>query len=162
MLVVITIIGLMIGAIVLATGVVGRDYLLEDEANRFAARLGIARERAEIEARPYGAIVRRDEYRFATFDFDRMTWIDSDDTELKRHALPAGVELKLLLEGREVVLGTKSEVPQIGVGSDGEFAGFEVRLARSGDPATEVIAPDVEGGLRRTSASVTVNGRTNP
>lgn len=52
MLVVITIIGLMIGAIVLATGVVGRDHLLEDEANRFAARLGIARERAEIEARP--------------------------------------------------------------------------------------------------------------
>lgn len=162
MLVVITIIGLMIGAIVLATGVVGRDHLLEDEANRFTARLGIARERAEIEARPYGAIVRRDEYRFATFDFDRLTWVDSDDTELKRHALPAGVELKLLLEGREVVLRDKIEVPQIGVGSDGEFTAFEVRLARSGDPATENVAPDVDGGLRRTGPGASSSGKTQP
>lgn len=153
MLVVITIIGLMIGAIVLATGVVGRDHLVEDEANRLAARLGIARERAEIEARPYGAIVRHDEYRFVTFDFDRLTWVDSDDPALQRRALPAGVELKLSLDGREVVLRDKIDAPQIGVGSDGEFTAFEVRLARSGDTAAESIAPDVDGGLRRTGAN---------
>lgn len=157
MLVVITIIGLMIGLFVLASGVVSRTRPLEDEANRFAARLSVARERAEIEARPYGAILAADGYRFVHWDVDRLLWVASDDDLLRPHTLPSDLEFALRIDARDVVLrsANKDDAPQLGVGADGEYTAFELRLRRPGEAQTEILVPDPEGGLLRRSEGAT-------
>ena len=156
MLVVITIIGLMIGAIVLAVGVTGRDHTLEDETDRLANRLAAARERAEIESRPYGLLAERQSYRFLSWDADRLDWVAIDDDLLSTRALPRGIELHLRLDGREVVLPASTRAPltpQLGVGADGEFSTFELRLQRANDAHAETVTPDTEGHLRRATAN---------
>ena len=157
MLVVITIIGLMFGAIVLSIGLLGRDHLLADEAQRLQQRLTVARDRAELEARPYGMRLEARSYRFFVWDVRRSIWVASNDEALQTHTLPADIELRLSLDGRRVVLdarpkdSTVTAAPQLGIEADGEFNNFKLRMTRGTDPHAEILRPDADGGLQRES-----------
>lgn len=149
-LVVITIIGVLIGGAVLSLGLLGRDAGLDSELQRLQRQLLFARDRAEIEQRPYGVLIEPGGYRFLVFDSRTLQWQPTEDDTLARQAWPAGVTAKLDVDGRQVVIATLAgdPVPQIGIDASGEFTAFEVRLARAGIAETAWLRPDPDGALQ--------------
>ena len=150
-LVVITIIGVLIGGAVLSLGLLGRDAGLDGELQRLQRHLLFARDRAEIEQRPYGVLIEKNGYRFLVFDSRALQWQQTDDDALARHAWPAGVTAELDVEGRRIVIAPRNDesAPQIGVDASGEFTSFELRLSRAGVADTAWLRPDADGALQR-------------
>lgn len=149
-LVVITIIGVLIGGAVLSLGLLGRDAGLDSELQRLQRHLLFARDRAEIEQRPYGVLIEPKGYRFLTFDSRALRWQKTDDDVLAPHAWPVGVTAELDVEGRRIVITPHNDesVPQIGVDAGGEFTSFELRLSRAGIAERAWLRPDTNGALQ--------------
>jgi len=149
-LVVITIIGVLIGGAVLSLGLLGRDAGLDGELQRLQRHLLFARDRAEIEQRPYGVLIEKNGYRFLVFVSRALQWQQTDDDALARHAWPAGVTAELDVEGRRIVIAPRNDesAPQIGVDASGEFTSFELRLSRAGVADTAWLRPDADGALQ--------------
>lgn len=152
LLVVLAIIGIVTGGALLSFGLVGPDRRLTQEADRLAALLDLAADRAELEVRDYGLRFGRDGYEFMVWDPRRRQWSPIVDDAMRPRRWPAGLVADLDLDGRSIALPKSSkpgDPPQLGVDARGEFTSFEIRLRREGDPLTEYIAPAPEGGLRR-------------
>lgn len=152
LLVVLAIIGIVTGGALLSFGLLGPDRRLTQEADRLAALLGLAADRAELEVRDYGLRFRRDGYDFMAWDPRRRLWSPIVDDAMRPRRWPAGLIADIDLDGRSIALPKSvqpGDPPQLGVDARGEFTSFEIRLHREGDPLTEHIAPAPEGGLRR-------------
>lgn len=152
LLVVLVIIGIVTGGALLSFGLLGQDRRLTEEADRLAALLGLAADRAELEVRDYGLRLRADGYEFMVWDTRARTWQPILDDALRPRRWPKGIGAELDLDGRRVVLPRRSEPgdpPQLGADARGEFTSFEIRLRREGDPLTEHLAPSQQGGLAR-------------
>jgi general secretion pathway protein H len=109
-LVVIVIIGVLIGVVTIAAGVLGRDREVEDQAKRLWAVLVQAKEESELQGRNVGLLVDQTGYEFVQFDARRWAWVPVvDDDLLTPRQLPPGLVITLALEGREVVLKPHSE-----------------------------------------------------
>ena len=149
-LVVITIIGVLIGGAVLSLGLLGRDAGLDGELQRLQRHLLFARDRAEIEQRPYGVLIEKNGYRFLVFDSRVLQWQQTEDETLKRHTWPAGLIATLDVDGRRVVLAARDGTlaPQIGIDASGEFTAFELRLSRAGIAGTAWLRPNADGVLQ--------------
>ncbi|MBX5463217.1 MAG: type II secretion system minor pseudopilin GspH [Steroidobacteraceae bacterium] len=113
LLVVVLIIGIIATTAVLSIGAVGRDTDLEKEGERLSALLNYAREKAELQTRELGLFVNDGDYEFLTYDPRRLLWrsVEEDDA-LRRRELPAGLALRLEVEGRPVVLKHSQEQPE--------------------------------------------------
>lgn len=113
LLVVVLIIGIIAATTVLSIGAVGRDTDLEKEGERLNALLNYAREKAELQTREFGLFVNDGDYEFLTYDPRRLLWrsVEEDDA-LRRRELPAGLSLRLSVEGREVVLKHGADQPE--------------------------------------------------
>ncbi len=104
-LVVMVIIGVLAGVVTIATGVLGRDTEVEDQAKRLWAVLTQVREESELLGRNLGVIVDPTSYRFVQFDAKNWAWKPLvDDELLAPRQLPPGLSITLVLDGREVVL----------------------------------------------------------
>jgi general secretion pathway protein H len=105
LMVVVLIIGLMAAGIVLSVGVTGRDTVLEKESERAFQLIKYVREKAELQTREYGLYCGDHDYQFVTFDPRKQIWrpVDEDDA-LRARQLPEGLKLRLIVEGREIVL----------------------------------------------------------
>jgi len=161
LLVVIVIIGIIISVASVSVNVLGRDNEIEDQAKRLNAVISQAREEAEMQARDTGLYIERDGYLFMRYNYPARTWLEIEDDELlKRRELPAGLQNRLWLEGREVILKTHAEsmkdvkqsaaeassssdssqsnvvkdprVPQVAILSSGDLSPFELRMEREG------------------------------
>jgi len=163
LLVVIVIIGIIISVASVSVNVLGRDNEIEDQAKRLNAVISQAREEAEMQARDTGLYIERDGYLFMRYNYPTHTWNEIQDDELlKRRELPAGLQNRLWLEGREVILKTHAEtmkdvkqsaseshsdsssdssegnvvkdprIPQIAILSSGDLSPFELRIEREG------------------------------
>jgi type II secretory pathway pseudopilin PulG len=104
-MVVVVIIGIMAAGIVISVGITGRDSVLEKESDRAFALIKYAREKAELQTREFGLYCGDHDYQFLTFDPRKNIWrpVDEDDS-LRLRNLPEGLKLRLVVEGREVVL----------------------------------------------------------
>jgi general secretion pathway protein H len=152
LLVVLVIIGIVTGGALLSFGLLGQDRRLTEEADRLAALLDLASDRAELEVRDYGLRLRADGYQFMVWDTRARTWQPILDDALRPRRWPTGIGAELDLDGRRVMLPKRSEPgdpPQLGADARGEFTSFEIRLRREGDPLTEHLAPSPQGGLAR-------------
>jgi general secretion pathway protein H len=143
MLVVVVIIGVMVVGAVLALSVVGRDRSLETETQRLDALLEYAREQAELQTRDYGLRLAPGGYSFLAFDARRGIWVEQLDDVLRPRALPEGLVIDLVLEGRKVVLDKPRKdvalLPHIGVLSSGDLSSFEITLRREGTTARQTL-----------------------
>ncbi len=149
---VLTIIGVVTGGVLLSFGLLGSDRRLADEADRLAALLGLAADRAELEVRDYGLRVQADGYEFLAWDARRREWQPARDDALRGRRWPQGIEVEVRIDGRPIVLPKRRELtepPQLGVDARGEFTAFELRLRREGDPLTEILRPAADGRLER-------------
>lgn len=159
-LVVVVIIGVLAAGAVLAIGAAGRDRELERESERLLAVLRYVREQAELQTREYGLHIDPNGYGFMSFDPRRQEWlaVDSDGT-LRKRSLAAGLQPRLRVEGREVVLKpqeprshtgsapAEKPAPQVMLFSNGDLTPFEMRLERTGTSLHVTIRSTEDGSL---------------
>jgi len=139
MLVVVVIIGIISAGMILSTNLAagGRDRELTKEGDRLQALMQYAREQAELQTRDYGILFRDDGYEFLTYDVRRQLWRDVyEDDALRDRSLPEGLDIKLTVEARPVVLekpkDAKDKTPQVIIFANGDLTTFEATLERAG------------------------------
>jgi type II secretion system protein H len=134
-LVAMVIIGFMIAAVTLSAGFGQNDGPLETERDRILALTDHLREQGALQGREYGLRCYEGGYQFLVYDARTRLWSDGADDLLRARALPAGLQMRLWIEGRQVVL-PEAEVdpdqltPQILLYSSGELNLFELELRR--------------------------------
>ena len=104
MLVVVFIIGVIAAGVLLSVNITGSDHELQTESERLATLMNYARDEAELQTRELGLACTARGYEFLAFDARTQLWggIDEDDA-LRARTLPAGLTLKLRVEGRDII-----------------------------------------------------------
>jgi general secretion pathway protein H len=137
-LVVLVIIGVMIAGVVLSIHSASSDSDLDKERNRMIAVMDYLREQATLQNREYGIRCFEGGYEFLVYDARNDAWLRlEDDVLTMARKLPAGIDMTLLIEGRQIVLPPASikdeeRQPQILLFSSGELNLFELTLGREG------------------------------
>jgi general secretion pathway protein H len=163
LLVVVLIIGITAATIVLSIGVTGRDSELEKEGERLFALLTYAREKAELQTREIGLFCHDNDYEFLTYDARKGLWrsIEEDET-LRLRELPQGLTLRLIIEGRPVVLKRRQDekkaldekeqekrdrerIPHIMIFSNGDLTPFRLAVERE-DPGRSMAMFSTDKG----------------
>jgi general secretion pathway protein H len=110
-MIVVVIIGVISAAVVLSVNLTGRDRDLEKESDRLLTLVNYAREQAELQTREYGVIFHDDGYQFLAYDTRRQLWREIYEDEILRlRKLPDGLDFKLIVDARPVVLVPTGEV----------------------------------------------------
>jgi general secretion pathway protein H len=110
-LVVVLIIGILSAATLLSVNLTGRDRDLEKESDRLLSLVNYAREQAELQTRQYGVIFHDDGYQFVAYDTRRGLWRQVyEDESLRLRKLPDGLDFKLVVDARPVVLTPTSAI----------------------------------------------------
>jgi general secretion pathway protein H len=110
-MIVVVIIGVISAAVLLSVNLTGRDQDLEKESERLLTLVNYAREQAELQTREYGVVFNDDGYRFVAYDVRRGLWRDIyEDEVLRLRKLPQGLDVKLIVDARPVVLVPTSDV----------------------------------------------------
>jgi general secretion pathway protein H len=109
-LVVMVIIAILSAGAILSLSAFGQDRELENESDRLVTLLNYAHEQADLQTREIGLYCAEHGYRFLAFDARTNLWGDiGDDDALRKRDLPAGLTLRLAVEGRPVVLPKPDE-----------------------------------------------------
>ena len=149
-LVVVVIIGVIAAGVILSVSLTGRDSELEKEGNRLLTLVNYAREQGELQTRDYGLLVQPDGYEFVAYDVRRGGWRSVfEDDALRERKLPDGLDLKLVVEGRPVVLrrpsDAKDKTPQVVIFANGDLTSFEITVEREGGVRSITVVQDDKG-----------------
>jgi len=108
-------------------------------------------EQAELQTREYGIYLPNNaSYQFVAFDNRTQRWnrVREDDA-LRLRKLPSGIDLKLKVEARDVVITKRPDAadltPHIMIFSNGDLTPFELTLERADKHF--VIAADEQGKI---------------
>ncbi len=165
LLVVVLIIGITAATVVLSIGVTGRDNELEKESERLNALMNYTREKAELQTREFGLYLHDNDYEFLTYDARKALWrsIEEDET-LRLRALPPGLTLRLIVEGRPVVLKRaadekkptdkealekydKERIPHVMIFSNGDLTPFRLTVEREDAGRSISMAANDQGKI---------------
>jgi general secretion pathway protein H len=165
LLVVVLIIGITAATVVLSIGVTGRDSELEKESERLNALMNYTREKAELQTREFGLYLHDNDYEFLTYDARKALWrsIDEDET-LRLRELPPGLTLRLIVEGRPVVLKRaadekkptdkealekydKERIPHVMIFSNGDLTPFRLTVEREDAGRSISMASNDQGKI---------------
>jgi len=155
LLVVVTIIGVFVGATVLSLGVLGSDRELEREVLRFRSLVDLLREEAVMEGRDYGILFSETGYRFYIYDYTRLIWLDPiGDNFLRAYQLREPLTLSLALEDRQLVLDREfgSEIleqpePHVVILASGEMTPFSAAFFREINGGRFMLTGELDGSL---------------
>jgi type II secretion system protein H len=110
-MIVVVIIGVISAGVLLSVNLTGRDNELEKESDRLLTLVNYAREQSEMQTREYGVVVHEDGYQFVAYDTRRRLWREIyEDEALRMRKLPDGLDFKLVVDARPVVLVPTGEV----------------------------------------------------
>lgn len=111
-LVVVLIIGVVTAGMLLSMSFAGKDTELETESKRLLSLMDYAREQAELQTRDYGVFFGQHGYEFVVYDVRTGAWrrVFEDDA-LRERTLPLGLEFKLVVDARPIVLSDDMTVP---------------------------------------------------
>ena len=136
LMVVIVLIGIIFTFAALSLGGDDVAEIMEQEARRLVTLMDIASDEAIIRGEELAMHFTDDSYMFLVLGNDG--WQEpADDALLKSHTLPAGIELRLEVEGELPLLGESDSdeededdglVPQVYILSSGEMTPFTVTL----------------------------------
>jgi general secretion pathway protein H len=146
-LVVVAIIAIVSVGVVLSVTLTGRDRELEKESTRLVALISYAREQAELQTREYGLLFDDQGYEFLTFDPRRAQWRSvTEDDALTVRKLPDGLDVRLTIEARPVVLkrvaDAKDKTPQVMIFSNGDLTSFAATLERDAGVRSVTVTED--------------------
>jgi general secretion pathway protein H len=111
-LVVVLIIGIVTAGMLLSMSFAGKDTELETESKRLLSLMDYAREQAELQTRDYGVFFGQHGYEFVVYDVRTGAWRRvSEDDALRERTLPSGLEFKLVVDARPIVLSEDMNVP---------------------------------------------------
>jgi general secretion pathway protein H len=151
-LVVVAIIAVISVGVLLSVNLTGRDSELEHESDRLVALINYTREQAELQTREFGVLFNDDGYEFLTFDHRQQLWrsVTEDDALIERK-LPDGLDFKLTVEARPVVLKRPADAtdktPQVMIFSNGDLTSFAATLERDGGLRSVTLAQDQKGAV---------------
>jgi general secretion pathway protein H len=110
-MIVVVIIGVISAGVLLSVNLTGKDHDLDRESERLFTLVNYAREQAEIQTREYGVIFHDDGYQFVAYDTRRQRWREVYEDEILRlRKLPDGLDVKLTVDARPVVLVPTSAI----------------------------------------------------
>ncbi len=110
-MIVVLIIGVISTAVLLSVNLTGRDQELEKESDRLLSLINYAREQAELQTREYGLLFHDDGYQFLAYDVRRQVWREVyEDDVLRLRKLPDGLDFKLVVDARPVILVPTGEI----------------------------------------------------
>jgi type II secretion system protein H len=110
-MIVVVIIGVISAGVLLSVNLTGRDNELEKESDRLLTLVNYAREQSEMQTREYGVVIHEDGYQFVAYDTRRRLWREIyEDDALRMRKLPDGLDFKLVVDARPVVLVPTGEV----------------------------------------------------
>jgi general secretion pathway protein H len=113
LMIVVVIIGVISAAVLLSVNLTGRDRDLEKESDRLLTLFNYAREQAEMQTRDYGIVMHDDGYQFVAYDNRRGLWREIyEDDALHQRMLPGGLDFKLIVDARPVVLAATGAIKQ--------------------------------------------------
>jgi general secretion pathway protein H len=149
-LVVVAIIALVSAGMLLSVTLTGRDRDLEKESDRLLALFTYAREQAELQTREYGILFQDDGYEFLAYDTRRAAWRSVfEDDALVARKLPDGLDVKLMVDARPVVLtrpkDAQDKTPQVMIFSNGDLSTFAATLERDGGVRSVTLTQDDQG-----------------
>lgn len=152
-LVVMLIIGIMLVGAVLNSGLAYGDRDLERERDRLLALTSHLRDMATLQNRDYGLHCFEGGYEFLVLDARSGQWQrDGRDDSLRARQLPRGLEMTLVVEGRQIILPpppseerAEALAPQVMLFSSGDVSQFELILQRQSQGAAVRIAPSADG-----------------
>lgn len=105
------IIGIISAGVLLSVNLTGRDQDLEKESDRLLNLVNYAREQAELQTREIGVVFHDDGYQFLAYDTRRGRWREIyEDDVLRLRKLPDGLDFKLIVDARPVVLTPVGEI----------------------------------------------------
>lgn len=111
-LVVVLIIGIVTAGMLLSMSFAGKDTELQTESKRLLSLMDYAREQAELQTRDYGVFFGQHGYEFVVYDVRTGAWRRvSEDDALRERTLPSGLEFKLVVDARPIVLSDDMNVP---------------------------------------------------
>ncbi|HEX8755857.1 MAG TPA: type II secretion system minor pseudopilin GspH [Steroidobacteraceae bacterium] len=111
-LVVVLIIGIVTAGMLLSMSFAGKDTDLQTESKRLLSLMDYAREQAELQTRDYGVYFGQHGYEFVVYDVRTGAWRRvSEDDALRERTLPSGLEFKLVVDARPIVLSDDMTVP---------------------------------------------------
>ena len=159
------IIGVIATAMMLSVGITGRDGPLEKESERLTALVNYARDKAELQTHEYGLFLHDNDYEFLTYDARKSLWrgIEEDET-LRLREMPAGLTLRLVVEGRPVVLKRagedkkptdkealekydKERIPHVMIFSNGDLTPFSLTVERQDAGRSITMASNDKGKI---------------
>ena len=162
-LVVVVIIGVVAAGMLLSVNLTGRDRDLQREGDRLFTLINYAREQAELQTREYGVQFTDDGYGFLVYDQQRGMWRDvTEDDALDPRKLPGGLDVKLRVEARDVVLkhpdksqdkaslddtSSQDKTPQVMIFSNGDLTSFAARLERDNGLRSITVTEDETGAV---------------
>jgi type II secretion system protein H len=110
-MIVVVIIGVISATVLLSINLTGRDKDLEKESDRLLTLVNYVREQAEMQTREFGVLVHDDGYQFVAYDTRRKLWREIyEDEVLRQRKLPDGLDFKLTVDARPVVLVATGDV----------------------------------------------------
>ena len=110
-MIVVVIIGVISATVLLSVNLTGRDKDLEKESDRLLTLVNYVREQAEMQTREFGVLVHDDGYQFVAYDTRRKLWREIyEDDVLRQRKLPDGLDFKLTVDARPVVLVATGDV----------------------------------------------------
>lgn len=111
-LIVVLIIGVVTAGMLLSMSFAGKDTELETESKRLLSLMDYAREQAELQTRDYGIFFGEHGYEFVAYDVRTGAWRPVfEDDALRRRDLPSGLEFKLVVDARPIVLTDDMNIP---------------------------------------------------
>lgn len=113
LLVVIVIIGIVTAGVLFSISFAGKDTDLETESKRLLSLMNYAREQAELQTRDYGIYFGQHGYEFVVYDVRTGAWRTVfEDDALRERTLASGLDFKLVVDARPIVLNeTMAEPP---------------------------------------------------
>jgi general secretion pathway protein H len=155
MLVVVFIIGIITAGVLLSVNITGSDHELQTESERLATLMNYARDAAEMQTRELGLACSAKGYEFYAFDPRTALWGSiAEDDALRARTLPAGLTLKLNVEGHDIVFKPPNKEdtkkPDIMIFSNGDLSAFELTVVREGATRSVKLAVDDKGHIAAT------------
>jgi general secretion pathway protein H len=111
-LVVVVIIGIVTAGMLLTMNFSGKDTQLQTESERLLSLMNYARDQAELQTRNYGIVFSQHGYAFVVYGVRTGAWRQVfEDDALRERTLPSGLDFKVVVDARPIVLSDSINLP---------------------------------------------------